>query len=67
MRNIAPTLSKTQKSYIMQSNLIKVELTKLQTKLKAHKALFEKDNLNWGFIGDLSHIKNKLIELNDLK
>jgi hypothetical protein len=42
---------------------INSKLKELKTKIKKHKAQFEKNNSNWGFVGDLSHINTELDNL----
>jgi hypothetical protein len=36
----------------------------LKKKLKKHKTDFKKTPSNWGFIGDLSYVNEKLVEVN---
>jgi len=39
----------------------KIEL--LREKLKSHQARFNKEPMNWGYVGDLSYINEKLGEI----
>jgi hypothetical protein len=43
---------------------IEKNLKLLQKKLIKHKTDFKKTPSNWGFIGDLSYINEKLVEVN---
>lgn len=44
---------------------ISKKISDLQKKLKKHKDEFTRDNLNWGFVGDLGHVDEVLGELSD--
>ena len=43
---------------------IKRQIKLLQATLKLHEAEFNKDTKNWGFVGDVNHVKS---EIKDLK
>jgi len=50
-------------AYAQRSNDIARLIDVLQTELKAHAELATKAGSNWGYPGDLSHIRDGLIEL----
>ena len=54
----------TEVRYKTITKEIEKNLKLLQKKLIKHKTDFKKTPSNWGCIGDLSHINEKLVEVN---
>ena len=52
-------------TYLKRYSEIGVLLENLQRNLKKHAVDFKSDPGNWGFIGDLGHIKEVLTSLGD--
>jgi hypothetical protein len=50
--------------YSYHSEEIEKNLKLLQKKLKKHKSGFKENPKNWGYVGDLTYIKEKLVEIN---
>ncbi len=42
---------------------IENDLTLLKEKLKKHQKDFNRNNTNWGFIGDLEYVSNEIDEV----
>ena len=53
----------TTKKYIEKSDEIGKKIKLLQKKLLLHKKDFNKNTSNWGYIGDLTYINDKLEEI----
>ena len=55
---------KTQINYEERNIQINKNLDILKLKLKKHKSNFKNKPTNWGYVGDLEFVLNKLIEIN---
>jgi hypothetical protein len=56
-------MSEIKKKYKGKANEIDQKIKLLQEKLEKHKIDFEINSTNWGYIGDLSYINEKLDEV----
>jgi hypothetical protein len=52
-----------KESYEKHQKEINEKLTLLQAKLKEHHLKFENNPTDWGFVGDIAHINQKLDEI----
>ena len=50
--------------YSYHSEEIEKNLKQLKKKLKKHQSDFKKEPKNWGYVGDLAYINERLTELN---
>lgn len=55
---------KAQINYEEHNIQINKNLDILKEKLKKHKSKFKNNPTNWGYVGDLEFVLNKLIEIN---
>ncbi len=53
----------TIKRYKQHQLEINTKIDLLKDKLKKHNIEFEENNSNWGYIGDIDYINNKLNEI----
>jgi hypothetical protein len=51
------------KKYTKNSEEIEEKIKLLREKLKNHKKRFKSDDRDWGYVGDLSYINEKLEEV----
>ena len=56
-------MKEIEKRYRKNLNEIKSNINLLNTKLEKHNKKFEVNNTNWGYVGDLSYINEKLNEI----
>jgi predicted metal-dependent hydrolase len=54
-----------EETYKQRSKDISNLLKDIQKKLSVHEARFKKDNDNWGYVGSLGAVKEKLSDIND--
>jgi hypothetical protein len=57
-------MATTIERYSYHSEEIEKNLKLLQKKLKKHKSGFKREQTNWGYVGDLTYINERLAELN---
>ena len=57
-------MATTIERYSYHSEEIEKNLNQLKKKLKKHQSDFKKEQTNWGFIGDLAYVNEKLVEIN---
>jgi len=50
--------------YSYHSEEIEKNLKQLKKKLKKHQSDFKREQTNWGYVGDLTYINERLAELN---
>jgi hypothetical protein len=50
--------------YSFHSDEIEKNLNQLKKKLKKHQSDFKREQTNWGYVGDLTYINERLAELN---
>jgi hypothetical protein len=50
--------------YSYHSEEIEKNLNQLKKKLKKHQSDFKREQTNWGYVGDLTYINERLAELN---
>jgi hypothetical protein len=53
----------TKKKYTKHLDEIKKKIEILKEKLEKHQIEFEKNPSNWGYVGDVSYINEKLEEV----
>jgi hypothetical protein len=53
----------TSTKYNQLMDKIENDLTLLKEKLKKHQKDFNRNNTNWGFIGDLEYVSNEIDEV----
>ena len=53
----------TSTKYIELKNKIEADLILLTKKLEKHRISFEKNNTNWGYVGDLEYFSKKIEEI----
>ena len=56
----------SNKEYNEKKKTVKRQLDLLQKNLAKHSQRQQKEVRNWGFVGDLGHIKNTIEELNEM-
>ena len=56
---------KTEIIYKELKDKIENNLVNLNQKLRKHQKDFEQNPTNWGFVGDIEYINNKLDEITD--
>lgn len=56
---------KTKKQYKQALTKVENEITLLNSRLKEHQIKFLEQQGNWGYIGDLNNLHEKLQHLND--
>ena len=56
-------MKEIEKRYRKNLNEIKSNVNLLNTKLEKHNKKFEVNNTNWGYVGDLGYINEKLNEI----
>lgn len=49
--------------YETKSKEIEQKLSKMKVIIKKHKRQFEKNSTNWGYLGDLIYLEDKLDEM----
>ena len=52
-----------KEKYYTKSREIEQKLSKMKVIIKKHKLHFEKNSTNWGYLGDLINLENKLDEM----
>ena len=53
-----------QRTYESEQDIFKLNIQKLKEKIKQHKEEWNKSKkTNWGYVGDLNHINNKLEDI----
>ncbi len=53
----------TIKKYNKHQLEVNSKIDILKDKLKKHQSQFEENNSNWGYVGDIDYINNKLNEI----
>lgn len=56
-------MKEIEKRYSKNLSEIKGNITLLNTKLKKHIKRFEVNSNNWGYVGDLGYVNEKLNEI----
>ena len=56
-------MKEIEKRYRKNLNEIKSNITLLNKKLEKHNERFEVNSTNWGYVGDLGYINEKLNEI----
>lgn len=49
-----------KKRYSEKNKEIEKKISLLSKKIKAHKIQFKEDSTNWGYVGDLSYVNEKI-------
>lgn len=58
-------MATVKENYRERQSEIKLQIKRIQGALKKHTEKFKKNETNWGFVGDLGHVKTVLSELED--
>jgi hypothetical protein len=53
-----------KETYKKKKKEINEQIKTLQHSLETHSQFFKGNEKNWGYVGDLAHIKSLLIEIN---
>jgi len=56
-------MATVKETYKSRQTEIKYQIKQLQTAMIKHAEQFKKNDTNWGFVGDLGHVKEVLSEL----
>ena len=60
-----PIRTDLERKYSETANEIEMLLNTIKTKLKKHSAKFKQNSTNWGYLGDLAHIREELNNIDD--